>query len=111
MGEISLDEIMITPGFDNFFFITGGAVPPNPADLIESQRIDQFIEEAKEEYDMILFDTAPILSAVDPAILGTKVDGVLLVYRIGTVPKGLLKRAINQLTQVKSNVIGVILSG
>jgi cell division septation protein DedD len=60
---------------------------------------------------MILFDTAPLLSAVDPAILGTKVDGVLLVYRIGTVPKGLLKRAITQLTQVKANVIGVILNG
>jgi polysaccharide biosynthesis transport protein len=111
MGEISLDEIMLTPGFDNFFFISGGAVPPNPADLIDSQRIDQFIEEAREEYDMILFDTAPILSAVDPAILGTKVDGVLLVYRIGTVPKGLLKRAITQLSQVKANVIGVILNG
>lgn len=111
MGEISLDEIMITPGFDNFFFIAGGAVPPNPADLIDSQRITQFIEEAKDEYDMVLFDTAPILSAVDPAILGTKVDGMLLVYRIGTVPKGLLKRAITQLTQVKANVIGVILNG
>jgi succinoglycan biosynthesis transport protein ExoP len=111
MGEISLDEIMITPGFDNFFFISGGAVPPNPADLIDSQRITRFIEEANDEYDMVLFDTAPILSAVDPAILGTKVDGMLLVYRIGTVPKGLLKRAINQLTQVKANVIGVILNG
>ncbi len=111
MGEISIDEIMITPGFDNFYFIPGGAVPPNPADLIESQRISQFIEEAKDEYDMVLFDTAPLLSAVDPAILATKVDGVLLVYRIGTVPKGLLKRAITQLTQVKANVIGVILNG
>jgi cell division septation protein DedD len=111
LGVITLDEIMITPGFDNFFFIAGGAVPPNPADLIDSQRIDQFIGEAKEEYDMILFDTAPILSAVDPAILATKVDGVLLVYRIGTVPKGLLKRAITQLGQVKANVIGVILNG
>ena len=111
MGEISLDEIMITPGFDNFFFIPGGAIPPNPADLIDSQRISQVIEEAKDEYDMILFDTAPILSAVDSAILGTKVDAVLLVYRIGTVPKGLLKRAINQLAQVKANVIGVILNG
>jgi cell division septation protein DedD len=60
---------------------------------------------------MVLFDTAPLLSAVDPAILATKVDGVLLVYRIGTVPKGLLKRAITQLTQVKANVIGVILNG
>jgi succinoglycan biosynthesis transport protein ExoP len=111
MGEMSLDEIMITPGLDNFFFISGGAVPPNPADLINSQRINRFIEEAEDEYDIVLFDTAPILSAVDPAILGTKVDGTLLVYRIGTVPKGLLKRAINQLTQVKANVIGVILNG
>ena len=111
MGEISLDEVMITPGFDNFFFIAGGAVPPNPADLIDSERITRFIEEAKDEYDMVIFDTAPILSAVDPAILGTKVDCVLLVYRIGTVPKGLLKRAINQLAQVKANVIGVILNG
>jgi succinoglycan biosynthesis transport protein ExoP len=111
MGEISLDEIMLTPGFDNFFFIPGGAVPPNPADLIDSPRVSRFIEEAKEEYDMILFDTAPLLSAVDPAILGAKVDGVLLVYRIGTVPKGLLKRAITQLAQVKANVIGVILNG
>ncbi len=111
MGEISLDEIMITPGFDNFFFITGGAVPQNPAELLESSKINQFIEEAKDEYDMIIFDTAPLLSAVDPAILGTKVDGVLLVYRIGRVSKGLLKRAINQLAQVKANVIGVILNG
>ncbi len=111
MGEISIDEIMITPGLDNFFFIPGGTVPPNPADLIESRRTDQFIEEAKKEYDVILFDTAPILSAVDPAILATKVDGVLLVYRIGTVPKGLLKRSITQMAQVKANVIGVILNG
>ena len=111
MGELSLEEVMITPGFDNFYFITGGAVPPNPAELIESARINQFIEEAKQEYDIILFDTAPILSAADPAILSTKVDGVLLVYRIGTVPKGLLKRGINQLLQVKANVIGVILNG
>jgi cell division septation protein DedD len=86
-------------------------VPQNPAELLESSKINQFIEEAKDEYDMIIFDTAPLLSAVDPAILGTKVDGVLLVYRIGTVPKGLLKRAINQLAQVKANVIGVILNG
>jgi uncharacterized protein involved in exopolysaccharide biosynthesis/Mrp family chromosome partitioning ATPase len=111
MGEISIDEIMITPGLDNFFFIPGGTVPPNPADLIESRRTDQFIEEAKKEYDVILFDTAPILSAVDPAILATKVDGVLLVYRIGTVPKGLLKRSITQMAQVKANEIGVILNG
>jgi Mrp family chromosome partitioning ATPase len=87
MGEISLDEIMITPGLDNLYFITGGAIPPNPAELIESERFDRFVEEAKDEFDMIIFDTAPILSAVDAAIIGTKMDGMLLLYRVGAVSR------------------------
>jgi len=111
MGEISLDEIMATPGLDNLYIITGGAVPPNPSELIESERFDRFIEEARNDFDMIIFDTAPILSAVDAALIGTKVDGMLLLYRVGAVSRGLLKRAMSQLEQVKSQVIGVILNG
>jgi succinoglycan biosynthesis transport protein ExoP len=111
MGEISLDEIMTTPGLDNLFIITGGPVPPNPAELIESERFNRFIEEAKKEFDMVIFDTAPILSAVDAALIGTKVEGILLLYRVGAVSRGLLKRAMSQLEQVKSQVVGVILNG
>jgi succinoglycan biosynthesis transport protein ExoP len=111
VGEISLDEILATPGLDNLSFITAGAVPPNPAKLIESERFDRFIQEAKSEFDMIVFDTAPILSAVDAALIGTKVDGILLLYRVGAVSRGLLKRAMSQLEQVKSQVVGVILNG
>jgi polysaccharide biosynthesis transport protein len=111
MGEISLDEIMITPGLDNLYFITGGAIPPNPAELIESERFDRFVAEAKDEFDMMIFDTAPILSAVDAAIIGTKMDGMLLLYRVGAVSRGLLKRAMSQMEQVKSQVVGVILNG
>lgn len=111
MGEITLDEIMITPGLDNLYFVAGGASPSNPAELIESERFDRFVEEAKDEYDILIFDTAPILSAVDAAIIGTKVDGMLLLYRVGAVSRGLLKRAMNQMVQVKSHVVGVILNG
>jgi succinoglycan biosynthesis transport protein ExoP len=111
MGEMSLDEIMIAPGLDNLFIITAGAIPPNPAELIESENFDRFIEEAKTEFDILIFDTAPILSAVDAAIMGTKVDAVLLLYRVGAVSRGLLKRAISQLEQVKSQVVGVVLNG
>ena len=111
VGEFSLDQIMITPGLDNLYFVTAGAIPPNPAELIESERFDRFIEEAKQEYDMIIFDTAPILSAVDAAIIGTKVDGMRLLYRVGAVSRGLLKRAMSQMAQVESNVVGVILNG
>jgi succinoglycan biosynthesis transport protein ExoP len=111
MGELTQTQIIRTPGLDNLHVITSGAIPPNPAELIDSPALTAFIEEAKEEYDMVIFDSPPILSTADAAILGAKVDGVLLVYRVGSVSKGLLKRSVTQLQQVKSNIMGVILNG
>ncbi len=111
MGKMTMDEIMMTPGMDNLHIITSGSVPPNPAELIESNRLQAFIEEVKKEYDIVVFDSTPALSTADAAILGTKVDGVLIVYRVGAVSRGLLKRASTQLEQVKCNIIGVVLNG
>jgi len=111
MGRMTMDEVMMTPGLDNLHIITCGAIPPNPAELIESRRFLDFMEDAKKEYDIIVFDSTPILSTADAAILGSKVDGILLVYRVGSVSRGLLKRSASQLEQVKGNIIGVVLNG
>ncbi|MBN1832870.1 MAG: polysaccharide biosynthesis tyrosine autokinase, partial [Deltaproteobacteria bacterium] len=111
MGKMSQTQVMTTPGLDNVHIITSGPKPPNPAELLESKALNDFLEEAKEEYDMIIFDSPPILSTADAAILSAKVDGVLLVYRVGIVSRGLLKRATAQLEQVKCNIMGVILNG
>ena len=111
MGQMSTDEVMMTPGLDNLHLITSGPIPPNPAELMESERLADFMEEAKEEYDIVLFDSTPILSTADAAILGAKVDGVLLVYRVGTVSRGLLRRSTAQLQQVNCNIMGVVLNG
>ncbi|MBW1800952.1 MAG: AAA family ATPase, partial [Deltaproteobacteria bacterium] len=111
MGHMSLDDVMLTPGLDNLNIITSGSLPPNPAVLIESKRLMEFIDEAKNEYDFIIFDSPPILSTADAAVLGAKMDGVLLVYRVGAVSRGLLKRATTQLEQVKCELLGVILNG
>ena len=111
MGKMTQTEIIKTAGLDNIHVITSGPIPLNPAELIGSSALRDFIEEAKEEYDMILFDSSPILSTADAAILGTKVDGVLLVYRVGAVSRGMLKRSAAQLKQVECNTMGVILNG
>jgi cell division septation protein DedD len=73
--------------------------------------LEEFIDEVKKEYDVIIFDSSPILSTADAAILGMKVDGVLLVYRVGSISKGLLKRTASQLEQVQCNLMGVIVNG
>ena len=106
MGKIGLDGAMITPGLDNLHIITSGAIPPNPAELIESKGIGEFVKEAEEAYDIVIFDAPPILSTADAAIISSKTDGVLLVYRVGAVSRGLLKRSAIQLEQAKSKILG-----
>jgi succinoglycan biosynthesis transport protein ExoP len=111
MGHLGLDEVMMTPGLDNLHIITSGSIPPNPSELIDSQHLTDFLEEAREEYDMVIFDSPPILSTADAAILAAKVDGVLLVYRVGAVSRGLLRRSKAQLDRVHCDLIGVVLNG
>ncbi|MDI6687268.1 MAG: polysaccharide biosynthesis tyrosine autokinase [Desulfobacterales bacterium] len=111
MGKMSMDDIMKTPGMDNLHIITGGTVPPNPAELVSSKSISEFIENVRSEYDMVLIDGPPVLAATDAAILGSKTDGVILVYQVGKISSGTLKRAKAQLDNVKANVIGVVLNG
>lgn len=111
MGKMSIDDIMETPGMDNLHIMTSGSIPSNPADLINSDSISEFIKEARSEYDIVLIDSTPILAATDAAILGSKVDGVVLVYQVGRIGSGALKRAKAQLDNVKAKVMGVVLNG
>ena len=110
MGKISMDKIMLTPGVDNLHILTCGTIPLNPAELIQSQKFKSFIDEIQDQYDVVLMDTPPLISAADASILAINADAVLLVYRAGKVARGILKRAKAQLEQVKANIIGVVLN-
>ena len=111
MGDMSMDKIMLTPGIDNLHIMTSGTIPLNPAELMQSDKFKGFIEEIHDRYDVILLDSPPLISATDASILAMNADGVLLVYRVGKVARGILKRAKAQLDQVKANIIGVVLNG
>ncbi len=111
MGRMTMDDLMLTPGLDNLNIITSGSVPANPTELLNSPRFIEFIEDAKEEYDIIILDSAPVLTTADTAILGVQVDAILITYRPGFVSKENLKRTFSQLKQVKCNILGVILNG
>ena len=110
MGEMTMDDLMLTPGLDNLNIITSGSIPANPTELINSQRFIEFIDTVKQEYDIIIFDSAPVLTTADTAILGVMVDALLIVYQPGIASKETLKRTSNQLKQVKSKILGVVLN-
>ena len=104
------EEVSEIRWLDNLHIITSGTLPPNPAELLSSSRMDDFIRQFKERFDVIIFDSTPVLPVTDAALLSTKVDGVILVYQVGKTARGALHRAKSQLDSVKANVIGVALN-
>jgi capsular exopolysaccharide synthesis family protein len=111
VGSIAREDVTMTADLDKLHVITSGSSSPNPTELLNSTFFDRFMAEAKEAYDLIIFDSSPILSTADAVVLGAKVDSVLLVYRLGAVSRGLLKRATAQLRQVKCRIMGVVFNG
>ena len=110
MGDMGMSSTLMTPGMENLHIITSGGVPPNPAEMLVSERMKQFIDEAKEEFDIILFDAPPVLPVTDAAILSKRTDATLLVYRTGKVPRAALRRAKVQIESVGATVMGVVLN-
>ena len=91
---------------------TAGRSCPNPSELLGSKRMKELLEseKAKDDFDMIIIDSPPILSVADAAILSAVTDGVILVVNAGTTPKPAIQRAIQQLSDVEAKLIGCVLN-
>lgn len=111
VGGLGMEDIMMTPGMDNLNIITSGLIPPNPAEITDSRRMTEFLAEVKDAYDVVLVDSPPTLQATDATIIGTRVDGVILVYKIGQVSRSALHRAKLQLDAVNVPVLGIVING
>ena len=90
--------------------IPSGPLPPNPAELLGSQRMDRVIEALRSLADIILFDAPPTNAVTDAAVLGAKMDGVLLVVSAGRTKRDHAIRAKRMLEKVNAKVLGVVLN-
>ena len=108
LGE--LDEIPLQQTrVDNLQLLASGPKPPNPADMLGSKRIDEIISTLVEKFDIVLFNTPPVLAVTDAAVLGVKVDGVLLAINAGKTRRDHAERAKELLEKAHVRVIGVAL--
>lgn len=94
----------------NLQVLTSGPVPPNPAEILSSQRMTELLEMLRGKVDYVLIDTPPIIAVTDAAVLASRVDGVLLVVNAGKTKRELAIKARDMLKQVNANVIGVVLN-
>lgn len=95
---------------ENLQVIASGELPPNPADLLGGKRMDEIIGALKARADYVLFDSPPILAATDAALLGIKLDGVLLAIRAGDTRRDHTAQARQALERVHVRVIGAVLT-
>jgi capsular exopolysaccharide synthesis family protein len=110
VGKLEMPDILKTPGLENLSIITCGCVPPNPFEILSSSKMSEFIAEVERHYDVVLFDTPPVLLCADALILSQQVDGALLVYEVDKVSRRILKRAKKQIDNVRGSIWGIILN-
>ena len=111
LGDFGVDQALMTPGLDQLDIITCGHKSANPPDLLAAPAMTQLLDEARQEYDMVIIDMPPLLHTTDATVVAGKVDGVLLVYHIGAVVRGALKRVKTGIESVGGKVVGVVLNG
>jgi capsular exopolysaccharide synthesis family protein len=110
VGDAIIDEVALPTQVDNMYAIPAGPTPPNPADLLHSERFRTFIEELSERFDRVVIDSPPVAAVADSAIISTLVDGCVFVVRAFSTTRQLSKQGLRSLTDVDAPVVGVVLN-
>ncbi len=110
MEKINAEETIKSTNLENLFLVTIGYHPDNPPELISSPGMKAFLEHAKKEFDRIIIDAPPALTVTESTILGSLVDGVILVVCGGEIPEALVNRALEILENSGSRIIGGVIN-
>ncbi|GAF08063.1 tyrosine-protein kinase EpsD [Paenibacillus pini JCM 16418] len=100
-GQQQLEDVLCKTAIDNLSLITSGPIPPNPSELLGSKYMSELLKQLKDEFDVILFDSSPILAVTDALIVSAYCDGVVLVVHGGKVKKGAVQKAKAQLEHAR----------
>lgn len=109
VGTSELNKVMKKID-DNLYLLTTGTLPPNPAEIIGSNTMENFLDECKINFDYIILDTPPILPVTDSKLLAIKADATVLVVRSEISKSKHVSQAYKELEKVNANVIGTILN-
>ena len=105
-----LENLVINSDVENLDFLTSGITPPNPSELLDSKKMISFIDNIRDKYDVVLFDSPPLIAVTDPFILMKYIDQFILVVRAGVTEKGSLERALSIFEQTDNKIAGVIMN-
>ena len=108
--DAELSSLIHSLPVPNLSLLPCGPTPPNPAELISSEKMREMLTLLSEQFDHIIIDSPPLINVTDPVILSTMVDGVIMVVQAGRSTRDVVRRASQELTGVGAKVFGVVLN-
>lgn len=108
--ESDIAAVVQPSGLDNLDVLCSGPLPPNPAELLHTRSFRRVVERLCETYDRVIFDSPPVVAVTDAQIVGTIVDGAILVVSAGATSRAMLAQAVRRLQDVKTNLLGGLLN-
>lgn len=110
-GQTSLGDAMQRTEVEGLTLLPCGPLPPNPSELLHTNRFAQLVEDVRQAFDVVVFDSPPLGAVTDPAIIAPQVDGTLVVARARSTSRASLDAALRQLRAVNARIIGAVLNG
>jgi tyrosine-protein kinase Etk/Wzc len=111
VGTATLPEALRPNVIPNLDVLPGGALPPNPSELLGSEAMRRLLEQLRAQYDSVIFDTPPSLAVTDATVLGASTDAVILVLWAAQTEEAAAQRAVEMLRRVQARVAGSVLNG
>lgn len=108
--QTTLTEAIQSSDVDNLDILASGPIPPNPAELLSSGSMENFLANVYERYDIVLFDTPPVTAVTDAQVLANQCDGTILVISSGSTENEQAIKAKDLLEASKTKLIGVVLN-
>jgi capsular exopolysaccharide synthesis family protein len=108
--EVDLTNNVKDTGVENLRVITSGSLPPNPSEMLGSQRMTELLQQLKEMADIVILDSPPTLPVTDAVVLSSRVDGVILVAQAKHTRRGATKQAVARLEHVGARLLGGVLN-
>lgn len=109
VDNIPLEEVIQKFGSDDLYILPSGPIPPNPSELLGSERMYKFLQQL-DDYDLVYIDAPPVIVVTDALVLAPMIDGVLLVIDSNEVSIEVAQKSKKSLEQVGANILGVVLN-
>lgn len=109
-GECRMEDAVFANAVPNLHIVCGGKIPKNSSELIGSHRMKEFIQTAREKFDVVIFDSPPVKAVTDALVLASQVDGIIFVVQAGETPRSICSDAKSLLERARTRILGVVLN-